>query len=172
MSTTLTPRSVDSPPATRGATATTSQTAQRAPQHTLRKVPTERTTRILLVEDEPLTAEVFARALTRDGHVVEVARDGLQALRNLRLKAPSLIVLDISLPTLSGADVVREVRLAGHDKLPIVIVSGSERWQTNLTDADLEPFLWLAKPIKPRTLVAIVRELTDRLDPGHGPAVD
>ncbi len=128
---------------------------ERIPQPT----KTQRSTRVLLVEDEPLTAEVFARALARDGHVVDVARDGLQALRRLREHTPSLVVLDMSLPTLSGADVVRDLRRAGHLDLPIVVVSGSDRRQTNLTAAELWPGAWLVKPVKPRDLVALVREL-------------
>ena len=142
-----------------------------APQRTEQLVKTERSTRVLLVEDEPLTAEVFARALSRAGHGVDVARDGLQALRRLRERLPSLVVLDMSLPALSGAEVVRELRSAGHVDLPIVVVSGSERSQTSLSAAELWPGAWLVKPIKPRDLVAIVRDLTQNHDgslPPHG----
>jgi DNA-binding response OmpR family regulator len=124
---------------------------------------TARSTRILLVEDEPLTAEVFARALTRAGHVVDVARDGLQALRRLRENTPSVVVLDMSLPALSGADVVRALREAGLVALPVVVVSGSDQRQCSLTDRELEPGVWLTKPVKPRDLVAIVRGLTNTL---------
>lgn len=129
-----------------------------APQRTCDEPSTAKATRVLLVEDEPLTAEVFARALTRAGHVVDVARDGLQALRHLRERMPSVLVLDMSLPALSGATVVRELRNSGND-LPIVIVSGSEQCQSSLTDEELTPGMWLTKPIKPRTLVEIVRGL-------------
>lgn len=124
----------------------------------------QRSTRILLVEDEPLTAEVFARALMRDGHVVDVARDGLQALRVLREHPPSVVVLDMSLPARSGADVVRDLRARGHVDLPVVVVSGSDRRQTTLTAAELVPGAWLVKPVKPRDLVALVRDLTQQRD--------
>lgn len=130
------------------------------PQRTLAERCTQRSTRVLLVEDEPLTAEVFARALTRDGHVVDVARDGLQALRRLREHRPTIVVLDMSLPALSGADVVRDLRAAGLVELPIVVVSGSDRRQTTLTADELHPGAWLVKPVKPRELVALVRDLT------------
>jgi DNA-binding response OmpR family regulator len=103
---------------------------------------------------------VFARALARDGHVVDVARDGLQALRRLREHTPTVVVLDMSLPALSGADVVRDLRNAGLVDLPIVVVSGSDRRQTTLTGAELQPGAWLVKPVKPRDLVALVRDLT------------
>lgn len=138
--------------------------AAAAPQSTEDPAKTQRSTRVLLVEDEPLTAEVFARALSRDGHVVEVARDGLQALRRLRERAPSAIVLDMSLPALSGADVVRELRAMGKLGVPVVVVSGSDRKQTDLSPSDLWPGTWLVKPIKPRELVAVVRDLLQQGD--------
>lgn len=142
-----------------------------APDRTPEPLKTQRSTRVLLVEDEPLTAEVFARALSRDGHVVEVARDGLQALRRLREHTPSLVVLDMSLPALSGADVVRELRSSGKSKLPIVVVSGSDRKQSSLTAAELWPGMWLVKPIKPRELVGVVRDLLRSAD-DPAPAAD
>jgi CheY-like chemotaxis protein len=138
----------------------------RAPQRTTARLATERTTRVLLVEDEPLTAEVFARALTRDGHVVEVATDGLRALHLLRDHQPSLLVLDMSLPTMSGADVVRRIRADGHQRLPIVVVSGSPRHESSLHDHELQPGAWVEKPVKPRDLVALVRRFTQASQSG------
>ena len=120
---------------------------------------TSRSTRVLLVEDEPLTAEVFARSLQRAGIQVDVARDGLQALRHLRDHTPSLLVLDMSLPALSGASVVRELRASGSPDLPVVVVSGSEQRACSLGDDELYPGVWLKKPVKPRKLVDVVRSL-------------
>ncbi|MBM4062421.1 MAG: response regulator [Planctomycetes bacterium] len=136
----------------------------RAAENTQRLPPLERTTSVLLVEDEPLTAEVFARALLRAGHRVDVASDGLQALRRLRDRVPTLVVLDMSLPALSGTELVRRLRGMGHRKLPIVVVSGSPRCDADLTAAELWPGTWLEKPVKPRDLVAIVQDFTR--DPG------
>lgn len=142
------------------ATATAAQRTEpaRVTQRTYRDPELQRSTRVLLVEDEPLTAEVFARALARDGHVVDVASDGLQALRRLRDNLPSVVVLDMSLPAISGANVVRQLREDGHRDLPIVVVSGSARRDSTLTPAELWPGTWLEKPIKPRDLVAVVRD--------------
>lgn len=118
--------------------------------------------RILLVEDEPLTAEVLARALMRDGHIVDVARDGLQAMRHLRDRLPNLVVLDMMLPAIPGADVVRKLRQDGHLDLPIIVVSGSPRRQADLSDRELSPGTWLEKPVKPRHLVQVVRAFTQQ----------
>lgn len=128
----------------------------RAPQRTARPPVRQPGSRVLLVEDEPLTAEVFARALVREGFVVDVARDGLQALRRLQDRPPTLVVLDMSLPTLSGADVVRRLRREGHTRLPIVVVSGSSRADAGLSADDLTPGQWIEKPVKPRDLVQVV----------------
>lgn len=130
-----------------------------APKRTANINRTAKSTRVLLVEDEPLTAEVFAKALTRAGHIVDVAKDGLQALRQLRERTPSLVVLDMSLPTLSGSSVIRELRESGAVDIPVVIVSGSDQSQSSLTDAELQPGIWLTKPIKPRQLVSIVSDM-------------
>ncbi|MCA8975708.1 MAG: response regulator [Planctomycetes bacterium] len=135
-----------------------------APQRTTAKVAVERLTRILLVEDEPLTAEVFAQALVRDGHQVVVARDGVQALRRLRNQVPTVVVLDMNLPTMSGAEVVRRLRADGHTKLPVIVVSGASPNSTLLDRSQLEPGTWLEKPVKPRDLARIVRQFVRGAD--------
>lgn len=135
--------------------------ARPSPQRTTTVEAVERTTSILVVEDEPLTAEVFAQALVRDGHRVDIARDGLQALRRLRDRAPTVVVLDMNLPAISGAEVVRQLRANGHDNVPVVVVSGSSPQQAHIDEATLQPGRWIEKPIKPRELVRIVREFAD-----------
>ncbi len=132
-----------------------------APQRVITQDAIERTTSILLVEDEPLTAEVFAQALVRDGHHVEIARDGLQALRRLRDHTPTVVVLDMNLPAVSGAEVVRQLRASGHDRLPVIVVSGSSPSHASLDASALQPGRWIEKPVKPRDLVRVVREFAD-----------
>jgi DNA-binding response OmpR family regulator len=126
---------------------------------------TARRTRVLVVEDEPVTAEVFARALQRDGHSVRVARDGNQAVHALRDHPPDLVVLDMNLPTLPGTEILLRLRgtRAGLT-VPVVVVSGAERARTGIDEACLCPGRWLRKPVRPRDLVAAVRELFDALD--------
>ena len=129
-----------------------------APEVTSRNPRAAATTRVLLVEDEPSTAEVFERALGRDGYEIELVRAGLQALRRLQERPPSLVIMDLSLPTVSGVDVVRALRRRG-EQVPVLIVSGSQPWQCSLTDAELQPGRWLTKPVKPRELLQAAREL-------------
>lgn len=130
----------------------------KSPKRTTQTESVERLTSVLLVEDEPLTAEVFAQALTRDGHQVEVARDGLQALNRLRNRLPTVIVLDMNLPAVPGSEVVRRLRAEGHSEVPIIVVSGSPTATAQIDEDTLKPGTWLEKPVKPRDLVRIVRE--------------
>ena len=81
--------------------------------------------RILLVEDEPVTGEVFARVLSQDGFAVHAVRDGIQALHALRDHAQDLLVLDLGLPTLSGIEVLRHLRAGPKAALPVIVISGA-----------------------------------------------
>jgi DNA-binding response OmpR family regulator len=118
----------------------------------------EQTARILVVEDEPLTAQIFALALTRDGLQVDVCRNGLRVLERVEAQRPSAVVLDMSLPFRSGAQILRDLRQAGWRDLPVLVVSGSPRSDLDVTGAELWPGAWVEKPVRPRDLVALVRE--------------
>jgi DNA-binding response OmpR family regulator len=115
--------------------------------------------RILIVEDEPVTAEVFARALRAEGHDVRVARDGMQAMRALREEPPDLVVLDLGLPTMPGLEVLRRLRSGAEQAVPVVVVSGAPPQTLPAAGPLLPPGRWLQKPLRPRELVAAVREL-------------
>lgn len=119
---------------------------------------TSTTTRLLLVEDDPLTAQIFERALSRGGYRIDIARDGLQAQRRLDERIPSAVVLDMTLPTGSGADVVRALRDRDRN-VPVLIVSGKQPWQSALSARELAPGRWLTKPVKPRDLLTAVHTL-------------
>ena len=62
---------------------------------------------VLLVEDEPIVAEIYQLALERAGYGVVIARDGAEALRLAGESAPDFMFLDIRLPKMGGLDVLR-----------------------------------------------------------------
>lgn len=79
----------------------------------------------LVVEDDPQVAEIFRRALLDAGYQVEAMDNGHKAQAQLVFTSPDLIVLDIHLPNLSGAILLRQIR--GQQRLwhtRIVVVSG------------------------------------------------
>lgn len=130
-----------------------------APRPAVRPPRRAQGARVLLVEDDPVTAEVFARALQRAGHDVRVARDGNQALHALRDEAPDLVVLDLGLPTVPGVEVLRRLREGDNKNLPVVVVSGSSPHSLRAAPELISPGCWLEKPVRPAELVTAVDDL-------------
>jgi two-component system, cell cycle sensor histidine kinase and response regulator CckA len=117
--------------------------------------PSPPTGQILVVDDEPLVRRQLRRSLELQGYTTLEAEDGAACLRILEGVTPSLLILDATMPGLSGADVVREVRRRELD-VPILLTSGY--MDTNLR-GDLEPSAidaFLAKPYRLQELMAAV----------------
>jgi CheY-like chemotaxis protein len=109
---------------------------------------------ILIVEDDDDLRRMFRTALMIAGFAVEEAADGPAALFRIHHDPPNLIVLDLSLPTVSGLIVHQEIAAHAHTRhIPVVIVTGSTM---NLDHLDVPCVL--RKPIDPEKLVSTVRE--------------
>jgi CheY-like chemotaxis protein len=98
--------------------------------------PTPRRATILVVEDDAALRELYRTELTMAGYHVAAAADGLSALEWIEGDRPDAILLDWSLPRLSGRDVQRE--LAAHPEtrgIPIILVTGfAEEQQIDPSD--------------------------------------
>lgn len=113
--------------------------------------------RVLLVEDEEMNAALFVDALLPDRHDVVVERDGRQGLSRAASEPFDLIVLDMNLPGISGAEICRRLRGEGN-RSAIVALSASvlpDELQTGLR-AGFDAYL--TKPIAPAALRAAVRQ--------------
>ena len=87
--------------------------------------------KILIIEDDQVVANVYRNKLAVDGYKVEIAPDGEAGLKIMRTFQPHLIVLDLMLPTISGVEVIREIRAeADFAKVPILVFSNT--YLTNL----------------------------------------
>ncbi len=86
---------------------------------------------ILIIEDDQVVANVYRNKLAVEGYKVEVASDGESGLRVMRTFQPQIIILDLMLPTMSGVDVIKEIRNEpDFAKVPIVVFSNT--YMTNL----------------------------------------
>ena len=85
--------------------------------------------RVLLVEDDPEVAQMYRLKLELDGYLVDVASDGVQALRMATDRPPDILFLDIRLPKMDGLGVLEALRSDSRtENLPVVILSNySER---------------------------------------------
>ena len=79
--------------------------------------------RLLVIDDEPLVADVVAEALRLEGHDVVVAGSGKEGLRLIVQSPPDAVFLDIVMPGMDGIEVLRAIR-EWHLRLPVLILSG------------------------------------------------
>src|SRR4051794_41679726 len=109
--------------------------------------------RILIVEDDEDLQRLFRTVLTFAGYDVQVVGDGLYALRRIDSDPPTLVVLDLSLPSVSGIVVRQEIAASALTRhIPIVVVTGSpERAR------DLDVACVLTKPVSAVRLVDAVK---------------
>jgi two-component system, OmpR family, response regulator RegX3 len=115
----------------------------------------ERATRILLIEDEESLAESVRYNLEREGYVVSVAADGRSALERFREELPSLVILDLMLPELSGLDVCRLIRR--ESDVPIIMVTAKDSEADKVTGLELGADDYVTKPFSVRELTSRVR---------------
>ena len=84
------------------------------------------TAKLLVVDDEPRTAELTAELLRRAGYTVEIAASGTEALARVRASSPDLMLLDYEMPDMEAPEVLDLLR-AGADRLefPVIILTGA-----------------------------------------------
>ncbi|HEY7399793.1 MAG TPA: response regulator transcription factor [Actinomycetota bacterium] len=111
--------------------------------------------RILVVEDEESLAESVRYNLEREGYAVDVASDGREAIERFRADAPSLVILDLMLPNVSGLDVCRLIR--SESMVPIIMVTAKDSEADKVTGLELGADDYVTKPFSVRELVSRVR---------------
>ncbi len=121
--------------------------------------------RILVVEDDPRLAATLDRVLSAEGHDIEVAPDGNEALRRAREHSFDLVVLDIMLPGLDGISVCRKLRSTG--SVPILLLTALGGTQDRVRGLDSGADDYLVKPFAYEELLARVRALLRRGAPSE-----
>jgi two-component system response regulator RegX3 len=111
--------------------------------------------RILVVEDEESLADTLRYNLEREGYVVSIAADGRRALERFGVERPSLVILDLMLPELSGLDVCRQIRRSSD--VPIIMVTAKDAEADKVTGLELGADDYVTKPFSVRELVSRVR---------------
>jgi two-component system response regulator RegX3 len=124
-------------------------------------LPTPHTTRpdpvptVLVVEDEPSLADSIQYSLEREGFQVQIASDGERAITRFREGKPSLVLLDLMLPKLSGLDVCRIIRQ--ESTIPIVILTAKDGEADKVAGLELGADDYVTKPFSMRELISRVR---------------
>jgi CheY-like chemotaxis protein len=113
---------------------------------------------ILIAEDEYGLGEVVAQMLGDRGHEVEVVLNGHAALVSMTARRPDLLLVDLMMPVLDGADLVRRMRIAPPlAGVPIVMMTA----RPGAVPADITANVQavLAKPFTPDALLEVVEHL-------------
>ena len=110
---------------------------------------------ILLVEDEASLAESVRYNLEREGFRVAVAPDGRGGLERFRREPPSLVILDLMLPEMSGLDLCRLIR--DESQVPIIMLTAKDSEADKVAGLELGADDYVTKPFSMRELVSRVR---------------
>jgi two-component system, OmpR family, response regulator len=121
--------------------------------------------RILIAEDDPSIADGLQRTLRKAGHAVDWATTGGEADAALGSQEFDLLILDISLPKLSGFEVLKRLR-ARDSRLPVLILTALDSVNDRVRGLDAGADDYLVKPFQFAELEARARALTRRAMPG------
>ena len=120
-------------------------------------------TRILVVDDDPQILRALRINLRARKYDVDVAADGAGALHTAAAHPPDLIVLDLGLPDMDGAEVIRGLR--GWSTVPIIVLSGRAEGTDKVAALDAGADDYVTKPFGVDELLARIRAVTRRAQP-------
>ena len=116
---------------------------------------------IIVVEDEPDTAEMFAEMMELNGHRVLKSYGGAQAIHLITREKPDLVLLDIMMPDVSGLEVLRFMRRDPRlVHIPVVVVSAKNMPDDIQTGLEAGANLYLTKPVSYFDLHRAVEDVT------------
>jgi two-component system response regulator RegX3 len=116
---------------------------------------------ILVVDDEQSYRDALSVALQREGFGVDTAADGIEAIERFEASRPSLVLLDVMLPKMSGIDVCREIR--SRSRVPIIMVTARNAEIDAVVGLEVGADDYVSKPFRLRELVARVRAALRRI---------
>lgn len=116
---------------------------------------------IVLIEDDPETAAHIAKGLRAEGHVLELAGNGIDGLHIATESGPDLLVVDRMLPGLDGVAVVKALR-AGGSRVPVLFLTALNAVADRVEGLDAGADDYLSKPFSFAELKARINALLRR----------
>jgi two-component system KDP operon response regulator KdpE len=126
--------------------------------------------RILVIDDETQITRVLRAALTAQGYQVRIANDPEEGLLIYREWGPDLVITDLMMPTVTGVDVCRAIRLIAATPVLVLSVRDHERSKVEALDAGADDYV--TKPFNIQELLARVRAHLRRAPERTGQAIE
>ena len=125
--------------------------------------------KIVIVEEEPDTAEMFAEMMRLGGYHVVKSYGGTPALTIISSEMPDAVVLDVMMPDQSGLDVLRHLRRDPRiDKIPVIVVSAKSLPSDIRDGLEAGANKYLTKPVAFQDLNAAVQEVIESASVAKG----
>jgi two-component system phosphate regulon response regulator PhoB len=129
--------------------------------------------RVLVVDDEPDIVALVAYHLAKSGYSVSTAASGSEGLAVARRDKPSLIVLDLMLPGISGLEVMEELRAdAATARMAVLMLTARRDESDRIKGLTLGADDYLTKPFSPQELVLRVAAILRRVKAGRDDSGD
>jgi len=119
--------------------------------------------KILLIEDDRRIHKTLKLSFESEGYSLEAAGDGAAGLEAFRNTKPSVVILDLRLPDMSGRDVLREIRKEVAAQ-PVIILSALSEEVDKVLLLELGADDYVTKPFSPKELLARVRAVARRAE--------
>ena len=123
----------------------------------------ERQRSVLVVDDSLTVRKITSRLLTREGYIVLVAKDGIEALEKLREQVPDVMITDVEMPRMDGFDLTRNVRADEALKgLPVIMITSrtADKHREHANELGVDVFL--GKPYEEGELLRHIATLAKR----------
>lgn len=117
---------------------------------------------VLIVDDEPHMVRMIRMNLERDGFRVIEAKNGVQALDQIRTKLPDVVLLDVMMPELDGFATLKMLR--EFSSIPVIMLTAKGEENDRVYGLELGADDYLSKPFGPRELSARIKAVLRRAE--------
>jgi DNA-binding NarL/FixJ family response regulator len=123
---------------------------------------------LLVVDDDPGLLLAVSETLRSEGYEVQTARRGSEAMVSVAASLPDLIISDIRMPGMDGYALVRSLRLSPRTRLvPIIFLTAKDDTADRIAGFRTGVDAYVTKPFEPEELVAIVKNILERVKRTH-----
>jgi len=121
---------------------------------------------VIIVEDEPETADMFAEMMRLNGFQVRKSSAGRLAMSMIAHEKPNAVLLDVMMPDISGLEVLRFMKRDPNlSDIPVVIVSAKSQFTDIQEGLEAGARVYLTKPVAYPELISAVKNALDNINP-------